>query len=332
MKVAFLCLLVHFNQMSENSLNSHYQSVIANLLEGRIVPFLGAGANLCDRPVGINWNRGHDLPSGAELAHYLGERYGFPQKAEDLVKVSQYVSVMNGTGPLYDDLRQIFDVDYAPTTLHRFFARVPQLLRKRDSKAPYPLLVTTNYDDLMERALMEVGEKFDTVAYVAEGEHSGKFRHIAADGSTRLIDKPNKYSYVSLDVRPVLLKVHGAVDRESPEMDSYVITEDDYIEYLSRNDISCQIPVLVRQKLLRSNFLFLGYGLRDWNLRAILHRIWGERQRSYSSWGVLLHPDSLDQKFWSKRDVENIDAPLKTYIEGLDQRLLETRWQENSGV
>jgi hypothetical protein len=66
--------------------------------------------------------------------------------------------------------------------------------------------------------------------------------------------------------------------------------------------------------LTRCGFLFLGYGLRDWNLRAILQQIWGQQKFKYHSWAIQLSPEPLDQKFWSQRDVEIIDASLEDYM------------------
>jgi len=74
----------------------------------------------------------------------------------------------------------------------------------------------------------------------------------------------------------VILKIHGAVDRADDERDSFVITQDHYTAYLTRTDIASLIPVPLAAKLKKSHLLFLDYGLRDWNLRVILHRIWGE--------------------------------------------------------
>jgi len=49
--------------------------VVQRLAEGRVTPFVGAGANMAGRPAGFEWSRGSGfLPSGAELASYLAER------------------------------------------------------------------------------------------------------------------------------------------------------------------------------------------------------------------------------------------------------------------
>ena len=78
--------------------------------------------------------------------------------------------------------------------------------------------------------------------------------------------------------RTTILKIHGVVDRQNRACDSYVITEDHYIDYLAHKDIAQQLPVQLLEKMSWSHFLFLGYSLRDWNLRVILHRIWGEQK------------------------------------------------------
>src|SRR5262249_36278692 len=147
------------------------------------------------------------------------------------------------------------------------------------------------------------------------------------DGKVNLINTPNEYCALPIEVpslnlkRPVILKIHGAVDRGDPEGDSYVITEDHYIDYLTRTDISSLMPSALVSKLKKSHFLFLGYSLRDWNLRVILHRIWHEQKLNYTSWAIQLDPGLIDQKFWDKRDVDVFNVSLEDYIQQLKLRL-----------
>ena len=305
-------------------LDMHYKMVIKAITDGRVVPFLGAGVNLCGRPEGLAWSRRQFeyLPSGSELAEHLAEEFYYPEdKTQDLVRVSQYITVMQGSGPLYLALHDLFDGDYPPTLLHQFLATLPAALREKGYPPRYQLIVTTNYDDLMERAFQAAGEPFDMVSYVAEGEQRGKFLHWPAEGETRLIERPNEYRGLSLDQRPVILKIHGAVDRVTAEWDSFVITEDHYIDYLTRTDISNLMPVTLVAKLKRSHFLFLGYSLRDWNLRVILHRIWGEQKLSWKSWAIQLHPDPIEEEFWSKRGVDILNVRLEEYVTALSERM-----------
>jgi len=310
-----------------DQLDEHYEFVIKAMIESRVVPFFGAGANRCGRPEGIDWQPGKKLPDGKELSKYLADEFKYPDKdnEEDLVRVAQYISTMAGSGPLYDKLHKLLDADYSFTSIARFFASFQSVLRKKEYPPSYQLIVTTNYDDLLERAFQKVKEPFDLVTYIAEGEHRGKFLHSPPNSNGHIIDKPNEYRGLPLNERTVILKIHGTIDRANDEGDSFVITEDHYIDYLTRMDISSLLPVTLAVKMKKSSFLFLGYSLRDWNLRVILNRIWGEQKLTYQSWAIQLNPHPMDQKFWSKRNVDILDVCLESYIAKLSERLLELK-------
>lgn len=305
-------------------LEAHYTTVLKAVLDARLVPFLGAGVNRCGRPPTTPWtpDQRQYLPDASELSKYLSESYGnLSNDPADLARVSQYISVMNGDGPLYEELHRIFDVDYPPTGLHRFLATLPNRLSAKGYGRRHQLIVSTNYDDLLERAFRDAGEVFDLIVYMCEGEHRGRFMHFPPNEAPRVIVVPNEYRDISLDRRSVILKIHGAVDRSNADGDSYVITEDHYIDYLTRTDLSGLVPATLAAKLRRSNFLFLGYGLRDWNLRVILHRIADAQRKSYRSWAILLNPDELDRRFWDRRDVELMNIKVENYIDELDSRI-----------
>jgi hypothetical protein len=308
--------------MAEPS-ETHYRILAKAIAEGRVVPLLGAGVNMCGRPGGVEWQRGRYLPSGAELAAHLAGAFDFPpDELQDLLRVSQYIAVMTGSGPLYEELHQLLDADYQPTKVHTMLAAVPAFLRSH-GLVRYQLILTTNYDDALERAFRAAGEEFDLVSYVADGPHRGKFLHVPPGGEPRLIERPNEYRDLSLSKRTVILKIHGAVDRLDPERDSYVITEDHYIDYLTHTDLSNLVPAALAARLRRSHFLFLGYSLADWNLRVILHRIWGEQELSYRSWAIQLDPKPIEEAFWQRRGVEILHASLEDYIDALATHLRE---------
>jgi hypothetical protein len=221
--------------------------------------------------------------------------------------------------------------------LHKFFAKLPGLLRRKGHKRPHQLIVTTNYDDVLERAFRAENEPYDLVTYIAKKPDFGKFRHIKPGEHLRdstLINEPNAYRDLPFSglapSRTVILKIHGIVERvgdrltSQPEEshDSFVITEDDYIDYLASTDISKLVPVQLKSKLMNSGFLFLGYGLRDWNLRVIMHRIWRDQDLASASWAIQLRADELDKKFWDTHKVNIIEAPLEDYIDKLEKELL----------
>jgi hypothetical protein len=304
------------------ALDAHYRQVAKAVLDGRVVPLLGAGVNLCGRPVNGPWQSGgRFLPSGAELAEHLAASFDYPESGRDLVRVSQYVSVVLGDAPLYDELHDVFAAEYEPTPLHRFLASLPAATHRQDSppRDAYQLIVTTNWDDALERAFEEAHEDYDLVSYIADGEHRGKFLHRGPGAESIVVERPNEYGALSLERRSVILKVHGAVDRVDRDRDSYVITEDNYIDYLTRTDLSALVPVTLAAKLRQSHILFLGYSMRDWNLRAIFHRIWQERTRGYKSWAIQLDPEPMEQAFWQRRGVDILNVELAEYVGALDR-------------
>jgi DNA-binding SARP family transcriptional activator len=276
----------------------HFEEVMLALFSGRLVAVLGTEV--------------------ADLASRLAQRFDYGDNgASSLPRVAQYIAVMKGSGPLYDELHALLDADAVATPIHRFFASLPPLLRERG--VPHQLLVTTSYDLALEAAFLDAGEEFDVVSYVASGPNRGKFCHISPNGTGRLIDLPNTYATeLSLEKRTVILKLHGQVDRgPEREWESFVVTEDDYIDYLVNSDVAGAVPVALAAKLRRSHFLFLGYTMGDWNLRVILNRLWGDRPLSYRSWAVQPKAQPLEREFWRRRDVDVHDLPLDRYVETL---------------
>ena len=311
--------------VTAEELQSHCATVVGALSRGRLVPFLGAGANLCDRPESTTWRRdqSEQLPAGGELAQHLATLFRYPGTERELARVSQYAAVMNGTGPLYDELRLLFDADYPVNSLHASLASWPAMLRDKGyprTTDPFRrrlLAVTTNYDDLLDRAFLAAGEPCHLVWYMADGEHRGRFFHRSPDGEVHAVEQPNSYQRLQGDTHPVVLKIHGGLDRRDASRDSFVITEDHYIDYLSRTDVEDLIPVPLPAMLRNSHLLFLGYGLQDWNLRVILHRIWGDRKLSWKSWAIQRTPDMLEKEFWRQRGVDILAVPLRQYVASL---------------
>lgn len=314
--------------LRSRSLDNHCAAVAKAMLTGRLVPLLGSGVNVCGRPEGSIWAPSDQRwpPNGVDLATQLADAFEYPSdEVRELPRVSQFVAIMRGLGPLYDELHELLDVDYRPTPVHRFLAALPA--RLREAGAPYQLIVTTNYDAALEQSFLQAGEEFDVVFYVVAPGGRGRFWHVAPDGSAREIDVPNTYAAeLSVERRTIILKLHGQVDRAPErERESFVVTEDDYIDFLGQSDITSLVPVGLAARLRRSHFLFLGYGMRDWNLRGILNRIWGEQKLSYRSWAVEEAPTPIEREFWRHRDVDLLELPIAEYMDALDAQMVAAK-------
>jgi hypothetical protein len=294
--------------------------MVGDIKLGKLVPFLGARANLSGRRLGATWQQAPYPPSDGELAAYLS---GDRSDVRELAQVSQYVA-LESVEFLSSELHTALDREFKTLPLLAFLANLPSYLRetcKRGESPHYQLIVTTNFDDALEQAFDRKREAFDLVRYIAEGDYRGKFCHKSPDGEVVVISDPSTYE-LDCDKRTVILKLCGAVDRADREHDSYVITEDNYIDHLSP-DFVLQIPIKLRERLRSggSSFAFLGYRLRGWNLRVIFRRIWGDIGPTSTSWVIRPEPHSDDIQFWNKRNVKTLNASLDEFVEEMDKRL-----------
>ena len=291
---------------------NHPADVVRALLAGRLVPVLGPDAALCP-------GNGNDPPADRDLADHLSNLFACPDDVRgSLPRVSEFVALADGVGPLYDELHALLDRDYEPSPVHRYLATLPPLLRARGLQQL--LIVTTSYDETLEASLREAGEKYDVVSYIAHGPDRGKFVHVPADGLPRVVQEPNADTAITTDRVPVILKIHGRVDRgPTRQWESFVVSEDDYIDFLAGVEPGNAIPVTLAAKLRRSHFLFLGYGVVDWNLRVFLRRMWCDERIAYRSWAVQQDPAPLARDFWRHRDVAVVERPLDDYMSALSR-------------
>jgi len=310
----------------DDRLSTHFVALVQGIVSGGVAWFLGAGASAYARPRSAPWTPQSSFPPLAgELAAHLARRFEYPVEEgdaqPDVFRVAAYTSIVAGRGVLYHHLRRLLDRDLELTGVHRLIAELPARLRDRDHPMPHQLVITTNWDDCMERAFREAGEPVDVVWYVADGPNRGKFIHRIYQGEVRTIDDNFRYRDLDLDRRSLVIKPHGSVDRFDARRDSYVVTLDDYIEYLTRADVSVLLPLNLVEKLYESAFLFLGYGMRDANLLVMLHRIARERRLGTRSWAVQWPVNTVDRLLWRERDVDVIQAELGDYIQELEARL-----------
>ena len=309
-----------------DALDPHFTLLLRSILSGRLVPFLGVDVNLLGRPTDAGWALGQHFPSSSEMAMHLAGRLkelGYPPpESDDLASITEHASLTLGVGSLYDELRALLNADYPPTRLHDLLAALPGLLRERGYPPVYQIIVTSNFDDVLERAFQGRSEPYDVLTYTSREDARGKFIHAPYGDTPRAIEKPNEYDALPLDQRTIIVKIYGALNRLNPDDDSYTITEDDFIGYMSRADITSLLPATLVSRVRKSHFLFLGSSLRDWNRRVVFQRVWDEQKLQYKSWAVPFDPRMSDEEFWRRRDIELIrNITLQEYVDRLTARL-----------
>ena len=316
-------------------------TVARRLGKGRLIPFLGAGASLAERPEAAVWQTGCGfLPTGTELAAHLSEFFEM-DPGGNLLRVAQQIAWSAGREALHDELREVFVQEYSPTLLHRVLARATKTLAEESDIMV--VIMTTNYDDLAEQAFRDEELEFDLLWYscmppstfAPDGSNvlpwSPGFMHQAPGGRPLYVEKPSSYELREPGSlrRPVIVKLHGSCNREGlADDDSYVITEDDYIDYLVGVTPSQRLPIEVLRVFRDAALLFLGYSLiDDWDTRATLKALGTDKPM----WSVLREPTDpvrkqQDVHMWDSHLIAPVYCELSDYAKLLEEKLNERGW------
>jgi hypothetical protein len=287
-------------------------SLVEDLVDGTLIPFLGSGAHagLDDSSLGPN---GPDL--SAELRSEIGEAYGV-DKTENLAMVAQvFESVVFSRPKLYEYLHERLHVAVqdAPT---------PPLLRTILQLPPpdnFRFIVTTNYDSFIELAFGAAKRKLCVVRQnmrnASLGPRNLEVRFPSGDHSSE--DAVN-WSWSDDKRLPrgttILYKIHGSVNQQSPADDDLIITEDDYVEFLVNaggKTAAFFPPTSLGSAFSRRYFLFIGYSLNDWNLRAFLRALEVRSMLEVRHYALRRDPSELEVRLWERRKVELLTGTIE---------------------
>lgn len=313
-------------------LEERYQSDAAAIAKGELVLFLGWGAHL------LRENRPDGPPSWSQVAQQLAEQTGYDEgigSVTDFTRLTQYIYETQGEIHFENYMRDQLGRAYPPTLAHWFVTGLPTLLRAKNYSGVAPVILTANQDDVLERTFEELGEPLDLLSYIGRGPDRGHFFYRPASGPSSMIRTPKQAARVSVKQRPLLVKLHGSIDRRNPEAEKMVLTEDDYLSYLARTSVSELLPPAVQQHLIQSSILFIGYALRDWTIRVLLKQIWDRQIPRKISCAILLHAGNVTRTLLTKQGVvvineswENVLAGMVEALRALPPRAADTTPQE----
>lgn len=288
-----------------------YQYIANELKAGNVIPFLGSAASIAGVPIAPS-----RLPDGKGLAAELIDRVGssYPGEASDpLTKVSQfYEECIAGRTPLYKSLRYRFyetQIHMEPTPLASMLAGIEQPL----------LIVTTNYDPIVELAYQKHGRAYTVLTHVTNRDHR-YFRYVLVQQS----ESPGDLKTVpakALDLDdypggPIIYKIHGTFgDPSWSEYDTIIITENDYVDFLVMTGQK-KFPPAMERAFQKHHILYLGYSLEDWNFRVLLRKLQENALlgQDYKSWAIQLKPTEMEKRFWEKRNVDLYDVDLCDFV------------------
>jgi SIR2-like domain len=213
---------------------------------GQCILFLGAGVH-APPPEGSRFVYPPDQrpPFGSvlsrQLATSLGARFASQLPNEDprnLPRVALLYELERTRRDLVEEIRTSVQQGKRPSPVVRALAELD-----------FPIVITTNYDQLFEQALGLAGKQPRVSIYTPNLEPTVDFRDPTPQN-------------------PVVFKVHGDIDR--PE--SIVVTDEDYIQFvlrMSNKDPYDPLPLTLKYHLTGWTTLFVGYSLLDYNLRLL---------------------------------------------------------------
>ena len=320
---------------------SQWRTLVSRIYQGRCVPFLGAAANV------RNDDRG--LPLGRDVAIRLVEELLAKDQLAVVRELAELTKTKAGELGSYADLASLGIHNLARVALHyrrendaAAFLDVLQRILKEDKAEPSPLLsvlarlrrkggangdlplrliVTTNYDAMMEQAL-----KARRIAYEPVYQRLTGF-----PGEVELQHR------LSDPKRLILYKIHGSFSDVTGDPARLIITEDDYIGFLTvatRKDDVVGVPTLIEAELVESTLLFLGYSLEDWDFRTIYKGLiepLAEDDRRMS-FAIHLNPPAFWVDFWGKKGVTIIDMDVGTFATKLIEACREHSFQYGEAV
>jgi hypothetical protein len=176
------------------------------------------------------------------------------------------------------------------------------------------MVITTNYDDILERRLANANLPYHLLSYQADGPHRGLFFHRSPDNGLRIIEQPRNIRQFSDAF--VLVKLNGGLDCQRRILESYSTTRLDYWDLAAR--IPGVFPAAIQEKLCANPLLFIGHGLAAPDIESVV-RFAHKDHPGPRSWAVVLKNDGLE--YWRQCGVEILNYAVSVYVAELHQRL-----------
>lgn len=280
-------------------------AIAEHIERGECLLFLGAGVHYgppAESPYAYPEDQRPLL--GNALAERLIKRCAFEKKFPnespyDLHRVALCYEQEHNRDALDNEIKAAVHDGKRPSPVLRGLAQLP-----------FPIIITTNYDKLFEMALYQAGKTpvvgwYDTYRYAVTQEH-------------RKATTQNPFVY----------KLHGDIIQKAS---SVVITDEDYIVFILRMSADRRphnpVPETFMYNFTRWPTLFIGYSLRDYNLRVIFQTLrWtmDQNDRSFpSAYSIDPYPDQLILAIYQdeKHYVTFLEQDVWTFVPALYYRV-----------
>lgn len=227
---------------------------------------------------GAGLSRPLGLPSWEELIAQMARELDFDPAllvgpGADYLQIAEFYKLRKGS---IGDLRSWMDKSWNVSDEKLLASKVHGQI----FELGFPLIYTTNYDNNLERTFSLRGQKVSKIASVID-----------------IADANADHTHV--------VKFHGDFSDDN----SLVVTETDYFERL---EFESPLDLKLRSDVLGRTILFVGYSLKDLNLRLLLYKLkrtWdgtGYAKKRPRSFIFLVRPDVVQEEVLESRGISPI--------------------------
>jgi hypothetical protein len=257
--------------------------ILEKIRNGEAILFLGAGAS-----VGATGPSGEVPPTGNDLRDLLADSFlGGKFKNRKLPRVAE----------LAEDASSLYEVQAEVANRLKFLEPAP--FHERIADFRWHAVVTTNYDDIIEKA------------YARNSNPQQRPERIlrTGDGMSKPLRDPGTVP---------LLKIHGCISVISDSNLPLILSSEQLIKY-SRNRES--LFNHLREWGREHPIIFVGYDIDDPNIQTILFDIGDQsiHRPRYALVNKDLEPEEIS--YWDTRRVTAIRADFETFLSTLDQAI-----------
>ncbi len=273
-------------------MHDSFEPILAGLMDGSVVPYLGAGALAGV----VDTQSGHPIPADSDsliLAMNNGQPMS-PRLMYEFPRAAMHVELKKGRSALKRFLDTTYrDTLWSGSALHAWLA-----------KQNLPYVVDTNRDTLLQKEYDAMPHTVILgVSRIAGTDYRFKIFHY--DGTAY-----HAVAQEDVDVSlPVLFKPLGSPLPES----NYIASDADFVDYLTELMGGFAIPDFVKQMRKGRRYLLLGVRLNRDTERMVLGDImFGAGQPA--GWALIPNATDKEKRFLEKLKIELVPADVADFL------------------
>lgn len=258
--------------------------LIDQVREGKVVLFLGAGASYG----ATSPSPPHAPPTGVGLASLLSDKFlGGQAKDKPLTVVAEYCIARSDWRTVQHFIADMFS-PFKPSPAQ---LKIPSFR--------WAALVTTNYDQILERAYAETPARLQSPVPLLKNTDRVDYELRGAD-------------------RVPLLKLHGCISLVDDDRYPLILTIDQYVTHRKGRD---KLFARFSEYASEYTFIFVGYRLEDTDIRAILLELASPEMSRPRHYVITPGASDLDKEVWESKKITTIDATFEEFIVALDEKM-----------